>query len=190
MTDDQQATYLSRWRANLVRDLPGQVLEIGVGSGTNFAHYRRADHVWGIEPNEFIAEKARTVAQHARVPVTVDVAPAERLPYPDAAFDHVVSSLVFCSVREPVTALREVARVLRPAGTLHMVEHVRPHNEVLALPLRAVTPLWSRIAHNCHLDRSTIDLLRAEGWGVTVHGRILIFVRLSATHPNAAPRGT
>lgn len=183
MNDEQQAGSLSRWRANLVRDLPGKVLEIGVGSGSNLAHYRRAEHVWGIEPNQASAANARAAAQRARVPVTIDVAPAERLPYEDAAFDHVVSSLVFCSVHDPPAALREIERVLRPGGVLHMVEHVRPASPLLALPLQAVTPLWSRIAHNCHLDRATVDLLRAAGWAVTVHGRRWVFVRLSATPP-------
>lgn len=183
MTDERQAGFLSRWRENLVRDLPGKVLEIGVGSGANLAHYRQAEHVWGIEPDASSAERARAAAQRALVPVTLDVAPAERLPYPDAAFDHVVSSLVFCSVEDPRAALREIGRVLRPGGVLHMVEHVRPANPVLALPLQAATPLWSRIAHNCHLDRPTVELLRAEGWDVTVHARRLVFVRLSATPP-------
>jgi ubiquinone/menaquinone biosynthesis C-methylase UbiE len=187
VTDEAQQGYLSRWRANLVRDLPGKVLEIGVGSGANLAYYRQAEHVWAIEPNEASAERARAAAQLAAVPVTVDVVPAERLPYPDAAFDHVVSSLVFCSVEDPRAALREVGRVLRPGGVLHMVEHVRPANPLFALPLQAATPLWSRIAHNCHLDRPTVDLLRAEGWGVTVHARRLIFVRLSATPPTPQP---
>ena len=183
MTDEQQTSYLVRWRVNLVRDLPGKVLEIGVGSGSNLAHYRQAEHVWGIEPNGPSAERARSAAQRARVPVTIEVAPAEQLPYEDGAFDHVVSSLVFCSVHDPRAALREIERVLRPGGVLHMVEHVRPANPLLALPLQAATPLWSRIAHNCHLDRATVDLLRAEGWQVTVHGRRWVFVRLSATPP-------
>jgi ubiquinone/menaquinone biosynthesis C-methylase UbiE len=183
VTDEQQAGQLSRWRVNLVRDLRGKVLEIGVGSGANLAHYRQAEHVWGVEPNVTAAENARRAAQRARVPVTIDVAPAERLPYEGAAFDHVVSSLVFCSVEDPRAALREIGRVLRPDGVLHMVEHVRPANPLLALSFQAATPLWSRIAHNCHLDRATIDLLRAEGWDVTVYGRRWVFVRLSATPP-------
>lgn len=183
MTDEQQAGYVVRWRVNLVRDLPGKVLEIGVGSGSNLAHYRQAEHVWGVEPHPARAAEARAAAQRAHIPVTIDVAPAERLPYDDDSFDHVVSSLVFCSVNNPLVALREIGRVLRPSGTLHMVEHVRPENALLALPLRAATPLWSRIAHNCHLDRATVDLLRAEGWSVTVYGRRLVFVRLSATPP-------
>ncbi len=95
-------------------------------------------------------------------------------------FDHIVSSLVFCSVTDPRAALGELRRVLKPGGVLHMVEHVRPDNMLLAAIFGAVTPYWSQLAHNCHLDRPTVELLRAEGWQVEVQRRWAVFVRLSA----------
>ncbi len=177
------------WRAETVRDLEGDVLEIGVGSGRNLPLYRRARHVWAIEPNAESAARAREAAATAAVPVTVDVAPAERLPYDDHSFDHAVSSLVFCSVTDPVQALRELRRVLRSTGTLHMVEHVRPENPLMGTAAALVTPLWSRIAANCHLDRRTIETLRAEGWAVELlERRYKVFVRLRARPlPPASP---
>lgn len=172
------------WRPRLVRDLEGDVLEIGVGSGANLGLYRRARHVYALEPDAGRAERARTAARSAAVPVTVDVAPAERLPYPDAAFDHVVSSLVFCSVHDPEAALGEIRRVLRPGGALHMVEHVRPENWFFGPLFSMATPLWSRIAMNCHLDRRTLDTLRDAGWQVEVLERKwYLFVWLRALPP-------
>ena len=164
------------WRKGLVQGLDGTVLEIGVGTGENLPHYRRAQHVYAIEPDPARAAEARLSA--ARVPFTVEIAPAEALPYDDATFDHVVSSLVFCSVADPQRALREIDRVLRPGGALHMVEHVRPATSVLADFFSAVTPWWSRVACNCHLDRPTIDVLQAEGWTVQVRKRRAMFVRM------------
>ncbi|MCB0159942.1 MAG: class I SAM-dependent methyltransferase [Caldilineaceae bacterium] len=164
------------WRKGLVQGLDGTVLEIGVGTGENLPHYRRAQHVYAIEPDPARAAEARLSA--ARVPFTVEIAPAEALPYDDASFDHVVSSLVFCSVADPQRALREIDRVLRPGGALHMVEHVRPATPVLADFFSAVTPWWSRVACNCHLDRPTIDVLQAEGWTVQVRKRRAMFVRM------------
>lgn len=165
------------WRVRLVRELEGTVLEIGVGLGENLPHYRRAQWVHAIEPDPVRAAEARLAAAH--VPFTVEIAPAEALPYDDALFDHVVSSLVFCSVDDPRRALGEIARVLKPGGTLHMVEHVRPATPLLAGLFGAVTPWWSRVAYNCHLDRPTIDVLRDEGWTVEVHKRRAMFVRLA-----------
>ncbi|MEZ4735604.1 MAG: class I SAM-dependent methyltransferase [Caldilineaceae bacterium] len=170
-----------RWREHLVAELTGDVLEIGVGEGENLRYYRRADRVWAIEPDATRAQRARDVAAASPIPITVDVAGAEALPHPDDAFDHVVSSLVFCSVRDQAQALREIQRVLKPGGTLHMVEHVRPQTQWVAALFRAITPWWRRIAHNCHLDRATIMVLEREGWQVQVHRRRAMFVRLSAT---------
>ena len=171
------------WRERLVQELPGEVLEIGAGSGANLGLYRRAAHVWAIEPDAERAAAAAQAAARAAVPVEVRVASAEALPFDDAAFDHVVSSLVFCSVTDPPQALAEIERVLRPGGVLHMVEHVRPATPPLAWAAGAVTPAWSRLAGNCHLDRPTLDLLRSQGWQVQLHRRIGLFVRLTATRP-------
>ena len=177
----QPVPRFSRWRVHLVQDLVGDILEIGVGSGANLPYYRQARHLWAIEPDPASAAQAQQMASRAAVPVIVKVAPAEHLPFEDAFFDHVVSSLVFCSVTDPPAALAEVRRVLKPGGTLHMVEHVRPDAAWLAWLFGSVTPAWSRVAHNCHLDRPTVDLLQENGWKVQVHRRRGVFVRLSAT---------
>ncbi len=171
---------MPRWRMNLVQNLEGVVLEVGVGTGANLPCYRRARGVWGVEPDADRAEAARQVARQMTIPAQIDVAPAEHLPYDDAMFDHVVASLVFCSVTDQRAALSEIRRVLKPGGVLHLMEHVRPKNSLLAWVCQAATPIWSRIACNCHLDRPTLDVLRAEGWQVDVHKRRLVFVRASA----------
>jgi ubiquinone/menaquinone biosynthesis C-methylase UbiE len=171
----------SIWRAKLVRDLAGDVLELGVGTGENLPYYRQARHIWAVEPDPERASAARQAAQMLTIPVTIDVAPAESLPYEDQRFEHVVASLVFCSVNDQPQVLREVRRVLRPGGALHLVEHVRPRTRWLAWLFRAITPWWRNIAHNCHLDRPTIEVLQQEGWRVHIHKRTAMFVRMTAT---------
>ena len=171
------------WRRNLVQELPGEVLEIGAGSGSNFGYYRRAAHVWAIEPDHGRYEAAREAADLAAVPVEVRQAPAENLPFADATFDHVVSSLVLCSVTDPKQALAEIERVLRPGGTLHMLEHVRPWLEPVAWIASAATPVWSRVAGNCHLDRPTVELLKQQGWKLRIYRRMGVFVRMDAQKP-------
>ena len=172
------------WRSRLVDGLTGDVLEIGVGTGANLPYYRAASSVAAIEPDPERAAEARRAAQMAAeqlgIPVQVDVAPAETLPYADASFDAVVSSLVFCSVADAGRALGEIERVLRPGGVLWMVEHVRPQTPVLARLATFVTPGWQRIAHNCHLDRPTVETLRETGWQVEILRRRGVLVKLKA----------
>ncbi len=173
--------YIRNWRCYLVQDLPGEVLEIGVGSGANLGYYRRVGHVWAIEPDAAKVTAARAAGARAAVPVEVREAAAEALPFADDMFDHVVSSLVFCSVTDPTQALAEIARVLRPGGALHMIEHVRPQNPPLGWLAAAVTPAWSKAAGNCHLDRMTVELLAQQGWRVQIYRRLGVFVRMDAT---------
>lgn len=175
--------FFSSWRGRLVENLTGTVLEIGVGGGENLRYYRRAQVIHAIEPHAERAREAESVAaavDHG-IPVYVRVAPAEELPYADAMFDVVVSSLVFCSVTDQDRALAEIERVLRPQGVLWMVEHVRPKTPILAQLATAVTPHWRKIAHNCHLDRPTLSVLTQRGWRVDVLRRRGVFVKLRAT---------
>ncbi|GIV71526.1 MAG: hypothetical protein KatS3mg049_0082 [Caldilinea sp.] len=168
------------WRSRLVSDLTGIVLEIGVGAGANLLHYRKATHVFAIEPDPQRARRAQTTAMRSKIPVAVHIAIAEALPFASESIDHVVSSLVFCSVNDPRQALHEIRRVLRPGGVLHMVEHVRPQTPLLANAASKITPYWRRIAQNCHLDRATLETLHTEGWNARVLARYGVFVRIEA----------
>ena len=181
------------WRSRLVESLDGDILEIGVGSGPNLPLYRMAKSVTAIEPDAARAAKAREAAKKARVPVTIDVAPAEELPYEDDSFDHIVSSLVLCSVHDQHTVLNELRRVLRPGGMLHAVEHVQPQNRVVSELFRILTPSWRKVACNCHLNRQTVAILNESGWDVEVQKRLLMFVRFSAVaspEPRYSARST
>ena len=75
----------------------------------------------------------------------------------------VVFSLVLCSVRRPALAFAEAVRVLRPGGSVLMYEHVRSQRPVVAALERLVTPLWSRFAAGCHLDRDPMTTAVAAG---------------------------
>jgi ubiquinone/menaquinone biosynthesis C-methylase UbiE len=173
----------NNWRSRLVANLEGDVLEIGVGSGDNLLYYRRARHVWGIEPDPKRAAKARARAARSAVPMTIDVATAEDLPYTDHSFDVVVSSLVFCSVTDPVLALREVQRVLRPGGVMHMREHIRPKSNFWAGVATTLTPVQRRLFANCHLNRPTLEIMRGEGWHVELLAQKTVLVSVRATPP-------
>ena len=107
---------------------PGRrVLEVGCGTANLSLLVKRmhpdVDMV-GLDPDPGALERARRKARRRGVAVQLDRGFAEELPYPDASFDRVLSAFMFHHLRPTArpTALREVARVLRPGGSLHLVD--------------------------------------------------------------------
>lgn len=93
-------------------------------------------------------------------------AAAEALPFADEAVDVVVSTLVLCSVADPVAAAKEMWRVLRPGGVVRLFEHVWADAPGLARWKDLVPPVWMRLGAGCHPNRPTLETLRQVGFEV------------------------
>lgn len=154
---------LVRWRRRAVAGARGRVLEIGIGSGLNLDVYGpEVESVVGIDPSPGMLRLAGPRVAAAPFPVELVRGTAERLPLADASIDTAVSTWTLCSIPDPVAALREARRVLRPGGRLLFVEHgLAPDPEVASWQRRLTRP-WSLLTGGCHLDRP-IDALLAEG---------------------------
>jgi ubiquinone/menaquinone biosynthesis C-methylase UbiE len=98
-------------------------------------------------------------------------ASAQALPFRDGAFDTAVSGLVFCSVPDPVKGLREVKRVLKPGGTLRMLEHVRSTTPLIGRWQDFIQPAWTAVAGGCHPNRDTEANVREAGFEVDAESR-------------------
>jgi ubiquinone/menaquinone biosynthesis C-methylase UbiE len=94
--------------------------------------------------------------------VEVVQAGAEAMPFADDEFDTVVVTLVLCTVPDPAVALREVARVLRPGGTLLFLEHVRSSEPGVATWQDRLERPWNWIGNGCHPNRDTLATLNAS----------------------------
>ena len=159
---------LEEMREELLREAEGRTLELGAGTGLNLRHYTASvTELVLTEPDRFmVARLRRRLAAEPPAPNAVEVveAGAERLPFGDASFDTVVSTLVFCSVDDPGGAMSEVARVLRPQGRLLYLEHVRsPDSERLARWQDRLERPWGWFAGGCHPNRPTGETLRSTG---------------------------
>lgn len=156
---------LSPLRAALAAEARGKVLELGIGSGPNLAHYGRCLHaVHGADPSPELIARARPKAAWMHFPVTFTVASAEDIPLESASFDTVVMSWTLCSVSDPLRALCEARRMLRADGQLLFVEHGRSHRPELARWQTRLTPFWRHVSGGCRLDRDVAGLLHAAGF--------------------------
>jgi ubiquinone/menaquinone biosynthesis C-methylase UbiE len=155
-------------RARLLAGIAGRVIEIGAGTGANFAHYPAAvTEVLAVEPEAHLRGLAAGVAAQATVPVTVVDGVADRLPAGDGGFDAAVVSLVLCSVPDQATALAELRRVLRPGGRLHFWEHVRAETRGLARVQRVLdATVWPALGGGCHTARDTAASITAAGFAI------------------------
>jgi SAM-dependent methyltransferase len=151
---------LAALRRALLADARGAVLEIGAGTGLNLPHYPAGlDELVLTEPGARIGKRIDLDRAPAGVDARLVRALAEELPFPDASFDTVVSTLVLCTVADPRRALSEVARVLRPGGRLLFLEHVRADpGRRRRLQDRSVRA-WAAFADGCRCDRPTLETI-------------------------------
>lgn len=157
---------MRRLRAANLAGLTGRVLEVGAGTGTNFAHYPPSvTEVVAIEPERRLAAHAREAAAHAPVPVTVTTDSVEDFSTAEP-FDAVVCSLVLCSVDDPDGVLRELFSLLRPGGELRYLEHIAETGARARLQKVADATVWPRMLGNCHTHRHTETAITVAGFRV------------------------
>jgi SAM-dependent methyltransferase len=146
--------------------LSGRVLEVGAGTGTNFALYPDSvAQVVAVEPERRLAVRARDAAAVAHVPIVVTDRTVESLSAAEP-FDAVVCSLVLCSVKDPDSVLRQLLSWLRPGGELRYLEHVASGGIRGRFQQLVDATIWPRLAGNCHTHRHTERSIRAAGFEV------------------------
>jgi ubiquinone/menaquinone biosynthesis C-methylase UbiE len=158
---------LDTYRHSAITPARGLVLEIGVGSGVNLPLYGPAvARVIGLDPSPRLLRLASRRAADAIVPVSLLRAFAEHLPLADAVFDTIVMTWTLCSIPNPIAALTDMRRVLRPGGRLIFVEHGLSPEIRVARWQHRLTPYWKLIGGGCHLDRQMDDLIRSAGFEI------------------------
>jgi ubiquinone/menaquinone biosynthesis C-methylase UbiE len=156
-------------RRRLLEGLVGRVVEVGAGSGLNFAHYpTTVTDVNAIEPEPTLRAAAERAAIGAPVAVTVSAGSAEALPLREGEMDAAVASLVLCSVPDQTRALAEIRRVLRPGGELRFYEHVIAERQPMRAMLQLAdhSRLWPALCGGCHPARDTATAIEAAGFTI------------------------
>jgi len=157
---------ISRMRQLVVPQAQGRVLEVGIGTGLNMRHYdkSRVTHITGLDPSLQLHPMARERIAQVGLPVDLIGLSAERIPLPDASFDTVLVTYTLCTIPDAGAALREMRRVLTPAGKLLYCEHGRAPDVSVQRWQDRLQAVWGPLAGGCHLGRNIPELLASAGF--------------------------
>ena len=156
---------LADLRREVVGQASGSVVEIGAGTGMNFSHYpKTVTDVVATEPDPHMLKRLDEALRASTVPIRIERASADELPFEDDSVDTVVGTLVLCTVPDPERALAEACRVLKPGGTYLFLEHVRSTEPRLARWQDRIQPIWTFFGGGCHPNRDTTAAIERTGF--------------------------
>lgn len=170
-----------------------RVLEVGCGTGALLMLIKRTQplvQATGLDPDAKALARAKRKADRASVSIQLDRGFSDALPYPDASFDRVFSSFMFHhleDVAEKQRTVREIRRVLRPGGRLHLVDflgHESGHASALARWLHSNDRLRDNTEHRVLTLMNEAGLLNA----VTLKRGRLFLVFGTAYYQAVAPK--
>ena len=153
---------MTAYRKALLKDVWGEVLAIGFGTGLNLPHYPEAvTSLTTLDPNEGMGAIAQKRIDNSPIPVQTKLLGGEKLPMADASFDNVVCTWTLCSIPNASQALSEAYRVLKPGGKFFFIEHGLSNEPHIQTWQNWLTPLQRVIADGCHLNRKMDKLVAA-----------------------------
>ena len=161
-------------RPLLFAGLGGHILDAGVGTGCNIPFYPAGSCVTGVDLSPAMLARARRRAEKVGRAVDLRLMDVTRLDLPDDMFDAAVASFLFCVLPDESQpdALRELRRVIKPGGTLRLLEYVRPTGALRGFIARLWEP-WMSFAYGAGLDRRTQAHLHDLGFEI-VESRFLV----------------
>ena len=146
----------------------GIVLEIGCGSGLNFAFYdeNKVEKLYALEPDKEMLRQAGLLVKDVNFPITFLETGAEKIPLENGSVDTALLTYTLCSIPDPLAALREIRRVLKEGGTLVFCEHgMAPENNVKKMQ-NFINFFWPIFQGGCNLNRDIPNLLKETGFSV------------------------
>jgi ubiquinone/menaquinone biosynthesis C-methylase UbiE len=155
-------------RKRVCSGLNGDVLEIGFGTGHNLPFLSPAvSRLRAVEPSGVGVRLAGKRIDESPIEVELVGLDGQRLPLDDDSVDAVLCTWTLCTIPDPVSAIAEVRRVMRPGGELHFVEHGRAPDAGVRRWQQRLNGFQQRVAGGCNLNRDIPAIIEAGGLEIT-----------------------
>ena len=153
-------------RSQIVPMAHGRILEIGIGSGLNFDHYNfdRVEEIIGVDPAVSSVAMARSRSSKYNSKISFIESSAESIDLESSSFDCVVIGYSLCTIPDPLKALAEARRLMKPEGSLLFMEHGLAPEQNIQKWQHRLTPSWKKVAGGCNLNRNIEDLIKESGF--------------------------
>lgn len=156
-----------RLRQRLLAVTQGEVLELGIGTGLNLLHYpETVRNLYAVDPTVLLPKTVLARSASLPFPVHIEQGAAEAMTHANQYFDYVVSTWTLCTIPNPVQALQEVARVLKPGGHFLFLEHGRSEDQKIAAWQDRLNPIQNVVGCGCHLNRQIDRLITQSGLSI------------------------
>jgi ubiquinone/menaquinone biosynthesis C-methylase UbiE len=156
----------SKQREKVIPYAEGVVLEIGAGSGLNFAYYdtSKVQKIWALEPSLGMQAIAKKTPVSKMLDVEYLSLLAEDIPFKKNTIDTIVCTYVLCTIPNVELALKKMYEVLKPEGKLLFTEHGLAPDKKIEVLQNLVNPIWKRVSGGCNLNRNISMLLKGAGF--------------------------
>ncbi len=153
-------------RQRMLKNLTGNILDVGSGTGVNFAHFNTKVHVIAVEPSKPMLDKSVEKINGKNIELLNLDINDEKLhqTIKENSLDAIVSTLVLCTIQNPDLALENFKKWLKPNGKLIIIEHIHSDKKRKAIFENLLNPLWKIFAEGCNLNRHTDVLIKSKGF--------------------------
>ncbi|MEW9701482.1 class I SAM-dependent methyltransferase [Paenibacillus sp. SI8] len=161
--ENRKKMILSHWRSQLLQDVKGDVLEVGVGAGANFPYYDPSlTRINAVDFSPEMLIRAKRAAEEFGLCAAFLQSDIETLECHENSFDTIVSTLSLCSYSNPELVLRKFQGWCRKDGRILLMEHGIGANPILGTLQKISNPVVSKFS-GCRIDRDMMKIIEQSG---------------------------